>query len=202
MPQWSWRFEWSIRELERRAAQRPPGPAPILFVGSSSIRFWDLNALFPDLVTLNHGFGGSELVDALYYADRIVIAQRPRAIVLYSGDNDLAHGKSVDRVVNDFRRFVAYVHQHLPDCPIVILSIKPSPLRWHHWASMQATNLQLVEICRSDPRLEYVDLATPLLGADGRPNGMCYQFDRLHLNDRGYRLWTHELEPTLQQFAP
>src|SRR5262245_37312037 len=65
----------------------PPAKDAVVFVGSSSIRFWDSLATdFPGVPTINRGFGGSEMADSAFYADRIVIPYAPRIVVVYAGE--------------------------------------------------------------------------------------------------------------------
>ena len=42
---------------------------------------------------------------------------------------------------------------------------------------------------RTLPNSDYIDVFTPMLGADGRPRPELFRGDRLHMNDEGYRLW-------------
>ena len=53
----------------------PPGPGAVLFIGSSSIRFWTptLAGDFPGVPVIDRGFGGSAIADSTYYADRIAV---------------------------------------------------------------------------------------------------------------------------------
>jgi hypothetical protein len=113
---------------------------PILFVGSSSIRMWKTRQAFPDLPVINRGFGGSHISDVVYFSDRIVLPYRPKLIVLYAGDNDVAGGKSAAQVLCDYRRFVELVHAELPDTRIIFITIKPSGKRWSLWPRMNGAN--------------------------------------------------------------
>src|SRR5689334_8599380 len=81
-----------------------PPPGGVLFVGSSSIRLWDgLESDFAALpVVINRGFGGSRLSDCVHYLDRLVIRYRPRLVLVYAGDNDLAEGRSAADVLRQF----------------------------------------------------------------------------------------------------
>jgi hypothetical protein len=92
--------EW-VAEIERLTAgdgAQPPAGG-VVFVGSSSIRLWSTLAEdFPGVPIINRGFGGSELPDSVHFADRIVMPYRPRAVVLYAGQNDLWAGKSPSAV--------------------------------------------------------------------------------------------------------
>src|SRR5438094_7398035 len=124
------RWESAIRAVEEQDRMAPPPPGGNVFVGSSSIRFWKLADSFPDLACVNRGFGGSEMADSARYADRIVTPYKPRVVVLYAGDNDLALGKSPEAVRDDYKQFVAKVRAKLPDVKIVCIAVKPSLQRW------------------------------------------------------------------------
>jgi hypothetical protein len=89
------RFEAEIRAFEAADRTSPPPFGGIVFIGSSSIKNWtDVAADFPGVPVLNRGFGGSTLADVVYYADRILLPYRPRLVVLYAGDNNLASGRT------------------------------------------------------------------------------------------------------------
>jgi lysophospholipase L1-like esterase len=172
---------------------------PVLFVGSSSIRIWRTHDSFPDLPVVNRGFGGSHISDVLHFADRLVIAYKPRLIVFYAGDNDIAAGKSARRVFEDFSRFVGLIHAKLPEARIIFLSIKPSGSRWSLWPQMRDANQLVRDFSGKDERLFFADVATPLLGPDGKPRDELFLNDKLHLNPAGYRLWTQALNPVLRR---
>jgi len=196
------RFEKAIRAFEAQDAEAPPEPGGIVFVGSSSIRLWDLDESFPGLGALNRGFGGSQLSDAVHYVDRVVVKYRPRLVVLYAGDNDIAAGKAPERIRDDLLEFARRVRAALPEVPVAVMSIKPSPARWALWDRAQAANLLIARTCLEDDRLIYVDMATPLLGRDGRPRPEFYREDGLHLSPQGYRPWADRLRPILEAHAP
>jgi len=172
---------------------------PILFVGSSSIRMWRTHDSFPDLPVINRGFGGSHISDVIHFAERIVLPYKAKTIVFYAGDNDVAGGKSAERLLADFRRFVALVHNDLPHTRIVFITIKPSGSRWSLWPEMNRANGLIRDFSQKDKRLFFADLARPLLTADGAPDKDMFLKDRLHLNARGYAVWTRALAPVLRQ---
>ncbi|MGL4462657.1 MAG: GDSL-type esterase/lipase family protein, partial [Planctomycetia bacterium] len=153
---------------------------------------------FPDLPTVNRGFGGSQTADAVRYARRIVTPLKPRLIVLYAGDNDLAKKKTPTQVFDDFRAFVAEVRKDLPTTPVVYLSIKPSPSRWNLDADRRETNALVQAHCETDPMLKYVDVATAMLDAEGRPRPELFGMDKLHMNDAGYAVWAEIVRPALR----
>ncbi len=176
--------------------ERPPGH-PLLFVGSSSIRRWPTSTSFPDCDSLNRGFGGAHISDVQYFYDQTVLRYRPKAIVFYAGDNDVAFGKGADQVFEDFRSFVESVRRDLQGTPIYFIAIKPSGSRWELWDTMQKANALVHTWAGSQPDLHYIDVATPMIGIDGAPREELFVDDRLHLNDQGYDLWDSIVRPHL-----
>jgi lysophospholipase L1-like esterase len=192
-------WEPAIRAFESHDKESPPPEKPILFLGSSSTRMWDLKKSFPDFSTLNRGFGGSELSDTLRYFDRIVLPYRPRAILLYAGDNDIAIGETAAQVVADYKAFAAKVRSKLPDAHFAYLPIKPSLQRWDKWPEMKNANEAIRALTEADSHLHYLDTATPMLGEDGKPKPGLFLDDGLHLNQAGYELWNTIVEPWLKE---
>jgi lysophospholipase L1-like esterase len=189
------KWEPSIAQFEEADAKSPPPKGAVLFVGSSSIRLWDVAKSFPQLETINRGFGGSEVADSVHFADRIVTKYEPRTVVLYAGDNDIAKGKTAERVHADFRAFVRKVRAKLPETRIVFVAIKPSIKRWELIETIRRANALVAADCAQDDRLSFVDVDGPMLGEDGKPRAELLREDGLHLNDRGYELWTKLVRP-------
>jgi len=79
------RWEPTIQRFEAQDRRQPPSKDGILFIGSSSIVGWNLDEHFPDLPTINRGFGGSQIADSVHFANRIVLPYRPKIIVFYAG---------------------------------------------------------------------------------------------------------------------
>lgn len=177
---------------------RPSEPGGVVFVGSSSVRMWDLARSFPRVKPLNRGFGGSHVVDSARQVDRLVNRHKPRTVVLYAGDNDIAGGKSPDEVVRDFETFVTGVRKECPECRIVYIGIKPSLARWELRDSMQQTNSGIRRVCEATPSCQFVDVWTPMLGEDGRPRKELFVFDGLHMSPAGYDVWNKLVGPHIE----
>jgi lysophospholipase L1-like esterase len=191
------RWEKAIAAFETADRESPPPMEPVVFIGSSSIRLWDLKQSFPDVVALNRGFGGSQMSDAVKYARRIVTPYKPRLIVLYEGDNDLNAGKSPQQVAADFDEFLKIVRAELPRTPLIVIGMKPSPSRWKLIEQQQEANRLLAERCAKDGKCRFLDVEKPMLGSDGQPRPEIYRADRLHLNDEGYMIWNDLIRPLL-----
>jgi lysophospholipase L1-like esterase len=191
-------FAEEIAEFAKADRLHFPRPGGVVFVGSSSIRMWpSLAADFPGVNVIQRGFGGSELSDVVYRAAQIVIPYKPRLVVLYAGDNDLANGRSPQDVLNRFEAFVSEVHAALPRTRIAFVSIKPSWARVSVLDKMRRANDLVRHYIAEHPGLVYVDVFSPMLGASGRPRMDLLAADSLHMNASGYRIWRDRLTPVV-----
>jgi lysophospholipase L1-like esterase len=188
----------AIAAFEQQDQKSPPATGGIVFVGSSSIRLWDLARSFPGMPVINRGFGGSQIADSVKHVDLLVIRHKPRTVVFYAGDNDLAGGKTPTQVTDDFKAFVAKIHAALPATRVAFIGIKPSILRWGNIAQVRQANALIREYCDGDDRLGFVDVDGPMLGWDGKPRKDLLVADGLHLSPKGYVLWTALVRPFLE----
>ncbi len=191
------RWENAVRAFEESDRADPPPPGGVVFLGSSSFRRWDLEQSFPGRGLVNRGFGGSQMADALRYVDRIVLPLRPRTLLLYEGDNDLANGKTPQTVEREFRELVSKVHAALPRTTIVFVSIKPSIRRWHLIDTVREANARVRAVTEANDLLEYVDVVAPMLGPSGEPRRDLFVEDDLHLTAAGYEIWAALVRPHL-----
>jgi len=176
----------------------------VVFVGSSSIRFWDsLAEDMAPLAVIKRGFGGARLSDVIHYIDRIVVPYEPAAIVLFAGTNDMIPGraKSPEAVLALYQSFVQRVLEDLPDTPIFYIAITPSPKRWAIWPQAQEANRLIKAHADLNSLLTVIDTKAVLMTEAGEPNASLYRDDGLHLNEHGYQAWTSVIRPVLLQWA-
>lgn len=193
------KWEKAIKAFEEEDAKQLPQPGGVLFLGSSSIRLWDLGNSFPDVKAVNRGFGGSQIADSVQFAERIVVPHQPRLVVFYAGDNDIAAGKSAEQVATDFKALVGRIHAKLPKTRIAFIAIKPCPSRWKFYETQKQANKLVEEFTKTDSRLAYIDVVRPMLNAEGKPREELFRKDNLHLNDEGYKVWNEIVKPHLAQ---
>jgi len=194
-------FEDDIKAFEESDAASPPELGKVLFIGSSSIRMWEtLEEDMAPIGVINRGFGGSMLHHSTHFFDRIVLPYQPSVVVMYAGGNDISNliaPRSAETVVADFEEFADKLHSNLGPVPFLYIAIKPSVLREEFWPEMQKANRAIEIIAQENPLLHYIDGATPLLGADGKPTQDYLLWDGLHLNKKGYAIWTEIVRPKL-----
>ncbi|HZR17646.1 MAG TPA: SGNH/GDSL hydrolase family protein [Verrucomicrobiae bacterium] len=189
------KWEKDIAAFEASDRTNPPPKGCIVFVGSSSIRFWSsLKTDFPGLPVVNRGFGGSELADSVHFADRIIFPYEPREVIVYAGANDLANGKSPQIVFGDFVALFRSIHERLPNARVVLIATAPNPSRWANVENMRKFNSLAQDYCQQHGAI-FVDVFSLMLGPDGQPKPDIFRDDRLHMNAKGYAIWKEALAP-------
>ena len=186
--------------------KQPPPKNAVLFMGSSSVRIWKTLARdFGEIPVINRGFGGSQIFQSTHYLDRIALPYAPKIIVLFAGTNDLASGKTPQKVLTDYKEFVAAVHAKLPGTRIVFISISPTVARWKNEANVLETNYLIEKFTFQNntptQKLTYLSTHNSLLTPDGLPPASLLKEDGLHLNEDGYRVLVGLVKPRIMALA-
>ena len=171
----------------------------IVATGSSSMNFWDhrIHKDLAPLTIISRGFGGSNMNDVLHHLDALVLKHNPRAVMIYEGDNDVAQGVSIENILTTFDATIDRIQKHDAKIRIYLLSIKPSIARAEMWPAMLEVNAALESRAKQDLNLIYIDVATPMLNADGSFRTDLFVTDKLHMNQKGYDIWRNTVAPIL-----
>lgn len=172
-----------------------------LFLGSSSIRLWDIAGSFTDIGTVNRGFGGATTAHVLHYYKRLLPPVPPRSVVVYVGENDLAAGATPQAVSRDILTLLKRLRTDYPRASIAWLSLKPSPIRWTLQPKIAQVNAAIAARAKADG-FDYLDVGTVLLARDGLPDASLFRPDGLHMNARGYQRWTSLVDAWLDHLPP
>ncbi|MEA3213218.1 MAG: hypothetical protein QOE70_6275 [Chthoniobacter sp.] len=192
-------FEKEIAAYEAADKASPPPQGAIVFTGASGIRLWKTLAEdFPGLTVVNRGFGGSQVSDSVYFAERIVIPYHPKAVVIQAGGNDINAGKTPEQVLADFEAWVTKVRAALPEVRLVYLGQGPSPARWAQREKQQQANQLVRDYIAKGKNLFFVDIWAACLGADGQPRPELYVADKLHPSAEQYQIRAKLIRPALE----
>ena len=191
-------------EVGRFRAQDALDPLPqggVVFAGSSSIRrFEQLQLDFHDYNVIQRGLGGAQFSDINKYADDIVLAYHPSAVVVWAGTNDLAAGVSGQQVVDRYQQFVQKIQTAQPNVDIFYLGITPTPGRQGNRPQEDVVNRSISQLAAGDARQHYIDLPAAFIALNpyDSPEFTSQYVDDIHLNRTGYELWTSIIRPELQ----
>lgn len=167
----------------------------ILFTGSSTIRMWkDIKTDLPGFNILNRGFGGSQATDLLHYVDRLILPYKPRQIFIYEGDNDLNAGKSTEQILATNDSIVLAIRKNGIKAQVFFISAKPSVARWRLKDKYEQYNQQLKVWTAKQKDVSFIDVFTPMLDAQGAVKKDIFLEDGLHMNRKGYAIWTKVIQ--------
>jgi lysophospholipase L1-like esterase len=184
------RFKKEIDTINKKYISREGTSDLILFTGSSSVRRWEnIQGYFPEKNIINTGFGGSQMSDLLWFADQVIFRYNPVQLFIYEGDNDLAAGEKPADIIREADSLIRMIHIRLPHTEVVIISAKPSPLRWKLKDEYLKLNAMFSKLDSEFDYVRYIDLWTTLIGPSGRPVSEYYIKDSLHINSSGYDKW-------------
>ena len=194
------RFAADINAFKKADSVNFPAANAILFTGSSSFTKWtDVQNYFPGYPIINRGFGGSILLDVIRYANEIIIPYKPKQVVIYCGDNDLASSDTVtaEIVLERFKQLFFIIRNQLPNTSVVFVSIKPSPSRERLLPKVQASNQAIKKFLSEHKNTGFADVYHPMLGPDKLPVKDLFLDDMLHMKPNGYVIWQKVIQPYL-----
>ena len=193
-------FMSEIKAFRKADSIATPPKNAILLIGSSSFTKWkDVQEYFPEHTMLNRGFGGSSLTDVIYYANDVILKYRPKQILIYCGENDIAGSSTVnaDTVFERFKILYGIIRSKFKKVPIAFISMKPSPSREKYLVTMQKANEQIKSFIEKQKRAAYIDVYHSMYDADGKILNHIFLSDKLHMNAAGYKIWQGIIGPYL-----
>lgn len=172
---------------------------PVVFYGSSSFRLWEsLEKDFPELDCLNIAFGGSTIKDCTEYYDHLLKKSKPEKIFFYCGDNDIGQGTSAEDTIKRFTILFKKVREDFPDIPFIFLSIKPSPSRQELLSEIRTVNENIKLYLSDKVNTGFVNIYDDML-VEGNADASLFIEDQLHMNKKGYKIWTKAIRTYLGQ---
>ncbi len=193
-------FRDEINEFKRLDKENFPGKGKILFTGSSSIRFWDsLEEDMEPLEVLNRGFGGAQISHVIHHFEDIVKPYNPKAIVFFCGTNDLTALKTPEETMSDFKKFLSLVRNEFGNIKVYVIGIKPSVARLYLDKEERIFNSSIKLLASQDAYLEYIDVWDSMLSEDDSRMPELFIEDGLHMNKKGYEVWTKQVRKSLSK---
>ena len=189
-----------IQEFKKLDQQNGIPKKPILLVGSSSFTKWtDVNDYFPGKTIVNRAFGGSRLLDLNNYSDELLNSYKPKQILIYCGENDIAmDNPAAAEVFERFKTFFGKIRAKYPKVPVAYVSIKYSPSREKFWPIVTEVNQMIESYLKTQKRTDYIDITKVMNDADEKVRTDIFLDDMLHMKPEGYQLWAKVIAPYMK----
>jgi lysophospholipase L1-like esterase len=192
-PELAAHFDAMRTHLRRVDTQVPPGA--VLIIGDSHVQSLWAPAVHARAV--NYGIGGDTSVGVAARLADYASLPRAAALVLAVGYNDLKRREPA-QLAQHYGELLQRLPPHLP---VVCSGLLPIDERVRPDLAglserIRRANLELARLCSSPPH-RFVDMQTALADADGQLERALHDGDGVHLNARGYALWTERLREAL-----
>ncbi len=133
------------------------------------------------------------MADLLFYVDKLIISFAPTQVFIYEGDNDISFGRTSQQILSTADSILSRVRMKLPETELVFISPKPSLARWKLKEQYEIFNKQLEAWTKRKKRVRYADVWSAMLDSQGNVRQDLFIEDGLHLNEKGYSIWTNVL---------
>lgn len=182
----------------------PVTPDDIVMLGNSLTENggdWSRRLRLPHV--LNRGIIGDD-APGVYQRLHQILPGRPRDLFLMIGVNDLSHGLTPDSVAVLVRRVVERIRRESPCTRLHLQSLLPINESFGRYrllagktALVPEVNARLRRLAR-EQRIDFIDLF-PLFTEKGTDTlRRDLTTDGLHLNEKGYNVWSRELKKVME----
>ena len=195
------KWEKDITKLENLDKSKKQNKDAILFIGSSSIRLW--RSIKKDLAPhepIKRAYGGARYTDLIHFTERLVSPHDVKAVGIFvanditGGENDL----SPKEVLKLAKYVVKQIRTSHKSSSVFFIETTPTPKRWKAWSKISQANDLIKEFCDSNDRLFYISTRNYFIGDNGLPTEEYFVRDKLHLNSKGYTLWSNIIKENLK----
>ena len=145
--------------------------------------------------SIKRAYGGARYTDLIHFTERLVSPHNIKAIGIFvanditGGENDL----SPKEVLKLAKYVVKQIRTSHKNSSVFFIETTPTPKRWKAWSKISQANDLIKEFCDSSDRLFYISTRDYFIGDNGLPTEEYFVRDKLHLNSKGYTLWSLSL---------
>jgi lysophospholipase L1-like esterase len=194
----------TYQEMTRQFDSEPPiQPTDIVMLGDSQTQFggnWNKRLLGTDSGPyINRGIAGDD-TSGIYDRLHQVLPFHPAAIYFLAGINDISHGLNPEEVASGIFRIVEEISVQCPDTRLFLQSLLPINEHFHQWKLLEGKTDTIVQVNhlirqRADKRhIPFLNLFPLFTLSDSHIMRPELTVDGLHLTEKGYEIWVHELK--------
>lgn len=179
------------------------GKEDIVFLGNSITDGGEFHELFDMSNIKNRGIR-SDLITGVEKRLGQITGGKPKKIFLLIGINDISHGHAPETLARRYERLVRRIREESPDTRLYLQSVMPVNNSFKRYRNLYGKEKAVRELNAEIERIAsengavYVDL-WPCLADDKGNLKQELTNDGLHLNGRGYRVWTEGIDALVRE---
>ena len=101
--------------------------------------------------------------------------------------------------MHDFKKFLSLIRNEFGNIKVYVIGIKPSVDRLYLDKEERIFNSSIKLLASQDAYLEYIDVWDSMLSEDGSRMPELFIEDGLHMNKKGYEVWTKQVRKSLSK---
>lgn len=169
----------------------------IIFLGNSITEGYDFDKYFNKTKIINRGINSDHtdgLIERLQYS---VIDLQPSKLFILIGINDIGAQDSDSTILENYDLLFELISKNIPDTEVFTHSILPTTAKWKNCPPEKIIRLnKQIKQKSLNYNFNWIDIYT-LFVDDNTFLKSELTSDGLHLNNKGYQLWTNVLSTYL-----
>ncbi|MFH1216135.1 MAG: GDSL-type esterase/lipase family protein [Pseudomonadota bacterium] len=170
----------------------------MVLLGDSLFQFYNWQQRFPGLLVVNRGIAGETVKGLLarITAELTHIENKDVVMFMIGANNIVMEDYGF---VGDYQSMLTKFRREKPCCRLVVTSLIPFRLPWLSPDAIFRIN-NLLRKTAGQWGADYLDIHVRLVAGESGEE-RCFLEDGVHLSERGYRIWTNEVERYLSTFT-
>ena len=198
-PGMEWDYDPWIDRLEiNLQAYKNVSELDNLFIGDSYFDIWAQNgfySVFGNAHNLNIGVGGTKFSDwNETFIDKFKEISCPKRIIINLGFNDIHNGRTAERVFSEYKTAVSLLRKYFPYAEYILLNVVKAPSMGKYAKEEEKFNALTAE-ASTGMKVKTVDMRAAVEASDN--NGDHFDTDQIHLNGKGYSVFSKLLVEVL-----
>lgn len=166
---------------------------PIIFTGDSMIYSWrNIEQDLEPLNVINRGIPEIKTNELLRYIDDLLLKYNPKSIVFYIGSKEIKEfsDQASSKILESFESIVTKILKRRSNIKIFYISLLPSMAKsmWGNRTQIIKSNTVIKEFCNTFENIHFLDAESYFRYASGLAKLKYFEKDRIHLNEKGYKL--------------
>jgi len=199
---------WMTRH-ESFNAKAKQGDIDLLFIGDSITQGWEgvpprggrevWAEFYGKRKALNLGISGDRTQNVLWRLDNGNIdGIKPKLAVLMIGTNN-SNSNTSEQIAAGVKAIVEKLRAKLPETKVLVLAVFPRGAdKDYPQRKVNEGANAIIKGLADDKAVFYLDIGPKFLAEDGTLS-TDIMHDRLHLTDKGYRMWAEAIEPAVKK---
>lgn len=191
------------KQLYKQFENEEPFKKGIVFLGDSTINFFKHENYFENNNIINRGIPGDTTSGVINRLEQIIKID-PEIIIISIGSNDILLKRTTTEIVQSILKIKYMLNEQLPDAKVYLLSLIPvlDDKEITNYNYLSNRNNDIIDEINNNLNIftNIIDVSGCLKDDNNNLNKL-YTYDGVHLNDKGYLIFSRELSENIKELV-